>query len=240
MSIIWQEAVIHSKVFIRERYGIFLAFGMPIMLLLLFSSVFSSSSGESTSLLAGVICINTMSGALYGVGVNLVSLREQKILRRYKVTPVPLWKVILGLCLSQVGLITVGTVLLMLVAKSIYKASLPNNLGAFFLVFIISTFMFCTMAFAVASIARSGQQANALTQVIFLPMMFLSGATLPYEVMPIWIQKIAMALPATYFVSSLRHVFTGGALQGIWLNIGVMTGVSLIAGIFSVRFFRWE
>src|SRR5690349_12935784 len=108
MSIIWQEAVLHTKVSLRERHSIFWAYTFPVMLLILFCSVFGSSPEAATAMLVGVICINSMSGSLYGVGVNVVSLREQKILRRFKVTPVPLWKILLGLSLSQVAIMTGG------------------------------------------------------------------------------------------------------------------------------------
>jgi len=240
MSVIWQEAVIHTKVFMRERHAAFWAHVFPIMLLVLFCSVFGYTPEDSTALLAGVVCINIMSGAFYGIGVNIVALREQKILRRYKVTPVPLSKVILGLCLSQVAIISLTTSLLMAVAKLFYKVTLPANAAAFLVVFLMSTFMFCTIAFAVTSVSRNGHQANALTQLLFMPMMFLSGATLPYEAMPAWIQKVAMALPATYQIMSLRAVFAGGGLRGDLKNLVIMAAFSLIAAAISVRFFRWE
>ena len=240
MGIIWQEAVLHAKVFSRQGTVVFWAYAFPIMLLFLLCSVFSSGQEDATAMLAGVICINSMTGSLYGIGVNIVSLREQKILRRYKVTPVPVWKVILGLCLAQAAIIGVGTIALILVAKAFYNVRLPSNGVAFLVVFSVSTFMFCTIAFTIASIARSGPQAGGMAQALFMPMMFLSGATLPLEKMPGWIQKIALLLPATYLVDALRGVFAGGGVQSNAKNLVVMIGFSVLAIAFSLRFFRWE
>jgi len=239
MSIVWQEAIIHLKVVMREQSAIFWSYVFPVMLLVLFCSVFATNPEDSTALLAGVICINSMTGALYGVGLSMVVLRENKILRRYKVAPVPLWKVALGLCLSQVVITGLTTVLLVIVAKIFYKVVLPDSLGAFAVVFIAGTFMFCAIAFVIASIARSGHQASGLTQVIFMPMMFLSGATMPFEAMPIWIQKIALVLPATYYVMGLREVFSTQSQVGL-NNLAIMGVFSFLAILVSVKFFRWE
>jgi ABC-2 type transport system permease protein len=239
MGIIWQEAVLHTKVSLREKHSIFWAYLFPVMMLVLFCSVFGSGPAEATALLVGVICINSMSGSLYGVGVNIVSLREQKVLRRFKVTPAPLWKIILGLSLAQVGIMTVGNLLLIIAAKTLYKVSLPPDAGAFLLVFTVGTFMFCTLAFVIASVAKSGSHANGLAQISFMPMMFLSGATLPVEAMPVWVQKTAMLLPATYYVAGLRRAYEG-EVQGNLVNLAVMAAFSLVAVWVSVKFFRWE
>jgi ABC-2 type transport system permease protein len=240
MGIVWQEAVLHAKVFSRQKSGAFWAYLFPILLLALFCSVFGSGPEDATAMLAGVICINSMSGAFYGVGVSIVSLREQKILRRYKVTPVALWKVLLGLCLAQAAIIGLGTLLLILAAKAFYRVALPANAPAFILIFFVSTFMFCAIAFAIASVARSGYQAGAIAQALFVPMMFLSGATLPSERMPAWIQKVAVSLPATYLVDGMRRVFAGEGLRSNLGNLVVMLIFSILAGAFSLRFFRWE
>jgi ABC-2 type transport system permease protein len=239
MSVILKEAAIHTKVMMREPSSAFWDYVFPTMLLVLFCSVFGNSPEDNTAMLSGVICINSMTGGLYGVGLNIVALREQKILRRYKVTPVPLWKVLLGICLSQVFITTLTTLLLLVVARVVYKVTMPSNVAGFVLVFGAGTFMFCTVAFVIASVARSGHQASALTQVIFMPMIFLSGSTLPYEAMPGWIQKIATALPATYYVSGLRQVFSGGT-EGNLANLVMMGVFSLLAAAISVKFFRWE
>lgn len=239
MSIVWQEALIHTKVMMREPSSAFWDYVFPIMLLVLFCSVFGNSPEDYTALLSGVICITSMTGGLYGVGLNIVALRERKILRRYKVTPVPLRKVLLGICLSQVFITSLTTVLLIVAAKVFYKVILPSDIAGFVLVFAVGTFMFCAISFVIASVARSGHQASALTQVIFMPMIFLSGSTLPYEAMPVWVQKIAMALPATYYVSGLRQVFYGGA-EGNLVNLAVMGFFSLLAAAISIKFFRWE
>ncbi len=240
MSIVLQEAIIHSKLSFRERQAVFWGFVFPLLLLVLFCSTFGGSPERATTLLAGVICINAMSGSLFGMAVVSVAAREQGILRRYKVAPVALWKIVTGLCASRVFVIGLTSILLVILARVAYKASIPQNLAPFLVVFLIGTLMFCALSFAVAAISRSVAQANGLAQVLFTPMMFLSGATLPYELMPAWMQKIAWVLPATYYIKSLKSTLAGGGLNDNFASLAVMVIFSLFALALSIKFFRWE
>jgi ABC-2 type transport system permease protein len=239
MNIIWQEALIHTKVMMREQSSAFWDYVFPILLLVLFCTVFGKSSQDYIAILSGVICINSMTGALYGIGLNFVALREQKIFRRCKVTPVSLWKVLLGICLSQVLVTGLATILLLAFAKLFYKVILPGDVAGFVLVFAAGAFMFCAVAFVIASLTRSFHQAGVLTQVLFMPMIFLTGSILPFEAMPVWVQKIALALPATYYVMGLRQTFSGGG-EGNLMNLAVMMILGLFAAAASIKFFRWE
>ena len=241
MSIVWQEFVIHTKLSFRERQAVFWGFVFPLMLLILFCSVFGGTPERSTALVAGLICINCMSGALFGTGVITVGARDQGILRRYKVAPVALWKVIIGLCLSRVLWISLTTLLLIGLGHWLYHIIMPANLPALIVVFVMGTLMFCGLAFAVASVARSVAQANGLVQVIFMPMMFLSGATLPYEFMPGWMQKLGHIMPSTYYVAGLKSIMSsGGGVADNTANLIFMAVYFVLSVLLSLRLFRWE
>jgi ABC-2 type transport system permease protein len=241
MNIIWQEVALHTKLFFRDRQAVFWGFVFPVLLLILFCSVFGGSSERTAVLVAGVICINSMSGALFGTGVVTVSAREQGVLRRYKVAPVALWKIIFGLCVSRLIAVTLTTIVLIILARVVYKVQFPVHIGAMVLIFVTGTMMFCAIAFAIASIAKSVAQANGMVQVVFMPMMFLSGATLPHEFLPGWMQKLSNILPSTYYVSGLKGTMMGQT--GIYGNIENLIFMSLymaFATVVSLRFFRWE
>jgi ABC-2 type transport system permease protein len=241
MSVVSQEIIIYTKLFFRERIAVFWGFVFPILLLILFCSIFGGTPERSTALVSGLICINTISGTLYGLGVVTVGAREQGILRRYKVAPVALWKIVTGLCISRLISVTLTTMFLIIVARVFYDILLPARLVPMAVAFACGTLMFCAIAFAVAAISRSVAQANGLTQVLFVPMMFLSGATFPYEFMPGWMQRIAHVLPSTYYVSGLKSTMLGatGVLDNID-NFILMAVFTAFAIAVSVRFFRWE
>jgi ABC-2 type transport system permease protein len=240
MNVVWQEILVHTRLALRERQSVFWGFVFPVLLLILFCSIFGGTPERATTLLAGLICINAMSGALFGAGVVLVVAREQGILRRYKVAPIALWKVVVGLCISRVLMISLTTAVLLLVARFFYNAILPSRVAPALIVYLAGTLMFCALAFSVAALSTSAAQANGLSQALFMPMMFLSGATFPQELMPLWMQKASLVLPATYYVTSLKLTIGGSGTGENLTSLLVMGVYSLFAVALSVRFFRWD
>lgn len=241
MSVAWQEVIIHLKIFFRERQAVFWSFVFPTLLLVLFCSVFGGTPERSTALVAGLLCINVMSGSLFGTGVVLVGAREQGILRRYKVAPVALYKIVVGVCVSRLISVLLTTTLMIVLARALFDILLPSNWTAMAIFFVVGTLMFSSIAFAIAALSKSVAQANGLVQVLFMPMMFLSGATFPYEFMPSWMQKAAHILPSTYYVSGLRSIMTAGG--GVTENTSAMILMmvfTFISVALAVRFFRWE
>jgi ABC-2 type transport system permease protein len=227
--------------FFREKQAVFWGFVFPALLLVLFCSVFGGSPERSTALLAGLLCINVMSGSFFGTAVVLVIAREQSILKRYKLAPVALWKVMAGLIISRLFAVTLTSLFLIGLARLIYRTLFPANLGAMALVFVSGAIMFCAISFAIASLTRTSVQANGVAQCLFLPMMFLGGATFPSELMPDWLQKVAAILPSVYFVSGLKSVMVmGGSISDNIPPIAVMGSFSIVAVVLSARFFRWD
>src|SRR5262245_38402687 len=127
MSVIWQEVVIHMKIFFRDRQAVFWSFLFPTLLLILFCSVFGGTPERSTALVAGLLCINVMSGSLFGTGIVLVGAREQGILRRYKVAPVALYKIVVGVCVSRLISILLTAGLMIALARVLFDIFLPSS-----------------------------------------------------------------------------------------------------------------
>lgn len=241
MNVVWQEALIHTKLYFRERQALFWNLIFPVFLLLLFCSIFGGTPERSTPLLAGVICINVMSAALFGTGVILVAARQQGILRRYKIAPVAPWKIIVGLITSRLLSISLTTTFLVVLARVLFSILLPDKWVPMIMVHSVGVLMFCAIALAIAGLARTVAEANGVTQIFFMPMMFLSGATFPFELMPAWMQRFAHFLPSTYYVAGLKSVMLidEGILDN-GINLIVMISVTIISIAIAGKFFKWE
>ena len=70
----------------------------------------------------------------------------------------------------------------------------------------------------IASVVNSTQEGSAVIQIVYLPMLFLSGATLPLDILPPWLQKFAGFLPASYLYSGLQSMLLNGL--GLWHSAG--------------------
>jgi ABC-2 type transport system permease protein len=81
---------------------------------------------------------------------------------------------------------------------------------------------------------------GVVSMVIFYPMLFLSGAAIPLEIMPATIKKVASFLPLTYVVKLLRGLWFGDSWGEHLLETAVLGGILVFGAALAARFFRWE
>lgn len=102
------------------------------------------------------------------------------------------------------------------------------------------------MASDLAASPVSGQNvllcgdAQAVGMVIFFPMMFLSGAGMPLQLLPEGLRKVSDFLPLTYVVRLIQGLWFGELWSDLWLPVLVLIGMLVIATAAAARMFRWE
>jgi ABC-2 type transport system permease protein len=178
--------------------------------------------------------------AFLGIPINISSGRETGVLRRYRAAGVPRSEYVLADVITNLVMTVLGMLLLVLVGSLLYHARFEGNpllvlLGVLF----CATSMF-SMGYLIASVAPSARVAQVIGMVVFYPMMFLSGAGIPIEVMPASVRRISDALPLTYAVRLLKGLWFGTAWSSLLLETAVLGGVMVIFALLTVRFFRWE
>lgn len=96
------------------------------------------------------------------------------------------------------------------------------------------------IGFILAGALPSARTAQVIAMVLLYPMLILSGAAWPRELMPATVQKVAALIPLTNVVDLLRGLWIGEAWQDRLLDLSVLVGMLLLAIIISVKTFRWE
>lgn len=91
-----------------------------------------------------------------------------------------------------------------------------------------------------ASVAPNIKVANLLCTLVYFPMLFLSGATIPYEIMPKAMQKFADILPLTQGIKMLKGFSLGLKLNNMLFSICVMAVLAVITIVISIKCFKWE
>lgn len=92
----------------------------------------------------------------------------------------------------------------------------------------------------VGGIARDIKSASVIASLLYFPMLLFSGATLPYEVMPSSLQKVADLLPLTQGIKLIKASALGLPINDVVLPIILMILLSIICIGISIRFFKWE
>lgn len=189
---------------------------------------------------AAVSTIAICAGGVMGLPLVLSEYRHRKILKRFRVTPVSP-SMILAVEGVVYALYAIASfILVYLTAKLFFnfqfRGSWINFLGAYLLV-MISIF---SIGFMVGGIAKNTKIAGVIASILYFPMLIFSGATLPYEVMPIALQKVADILPLTQGIKLLKSAALNLSIDNTILPILVISTLAVICIGVSIKFFRWE
>jgi ABC-2 type transport system permease protein len=133
-----------------------------------------------------------------------------------------------------------GMALLILAGKTVYGLRFAGNLFNIAGAFVLSSMSFFALGFVVAGLMPTARTAQVVSMVLFYPMLFLSGAAIPREVMPETIQQYAKALPLTHVVSLLRGLWIGEGWDQHLMEAGILAAMTVVGVIISAKTFRWE
>ena len=106
--------------------------------------------------------------------------------------------------------------------------------------FVLSSLSFFGIGFILAGLLPNARLAQVVAMVLLYPMLILSGAAWPRELMPAAVQKISAVLPLTYVVNLLRGLWAGQSWGSHLLDVGVLAGMLVVGVVVSARTFRWE
>lgn len=220
---------------------------MPVVIVILLGIIYGGKpafDGADYTFLeqsfGAVSTIAVCAGGVMGLPLVISDYRQKKILKRFKITPSsPLLllsiQVAIYMIYSLIALVLIYLVSALLFGMSLKGAFLPF-IGAFFLV-MISMF---SIGMLVGGVSPNIKIASVLASLLYFPMLIFSGATLPYEVMPTALQKVADVLPLTQGIKLLKATSLGLPAENGMASLIVMAVIAVVCGGLSIRFFQWE
>jgi ABC-type multidrug transport system permease subunit len=100
---------------------------------------------------------------------------------------------------------------------------------------------FRALGLIIASVVNSFQESNIVIQLVYMPMLFLSGATIPIAILPGWAQLVAQFIPAYYLVVGMQStLFRKENLIANWYTLLALILTTALATFISGKLFRWE
>ncbi len=226
---------------LRNKMFFFFSVIFPLGMFFVYSGIFAKAYPERVSFFLGpVVALNVM-GSFWGLSAVLVMFREQGILRRFHVTPVSAFDMLASSILANYVLTLPTVTLELLFARLVFHV---KNLGDPFSLFVlvtVGTISFASLGLVVASITNTMQETQVLNQLIWLPLIFLSGATIPMGYLPKSAQNLSVFLPATYLVSGLQNaLFTSFPVRKILIQLTALAIWAILTFFLSAQLFRWE
>jgi ABC-2 type transport system permease protein len=212
-----------------------IVFPVAVMLLLGFVS-----KPEALRLdFGGVMAFGICASGLMGLPLTLSDYRHRKVLKRIRVTPASPALLLFSQIVVQCGYVAVSSGMVFLVGALAFGLRVASP-GAFALYFLLTAASTFGIGLVIASLCPNMKVANAVASIAYFPTIFLSGATIPFEILPRGLQAAVQALPATQGILLLKGAVTGSPRGEVLIPIIVLTAIAALSYSIAIRFFRWE
>ncbi|MEW6568183.1 MAG: ABC transporter permease [Chloroflexota bacterium] len=247
MRALWKLTLTQVKLYVREPIAAFFTLAYAPMMLVLFGSIYGN---EPTPLFGGRGTVDVSVPAytaliivavgLIGLPIETATSREMGVLRRYRATPLRPTVYLAAEVLVYFAMTLLGVLFLILVGKIGYNMRFDGNPVMVLGGFMLGTLSFFSLGFLIASLAPTARIAQTVGMVLAFPMMFLSGASIPLEVLPPTVRHVSQFVPLTYVVTLLRGLWRGDVWADHLTETGVLVGLLIVGVVLSARTFRWE
>ncbi len=126
--------------------------------------------------------------------------------------------------------------------RDLYFTSRISAISGPWLLFVcVGTVSFGSLGLVVASVTNTMQETQVLNQLIWLPLIFLSGATLPIAFLSKAVQRAALFLPATYLVSGLQQsTYASQSIFTMLTQFISLVAWAILSFFVAAQLFRWE
>ena len=227
------------KLSVRDMNMVIFAVIMPLVIFIILGIIYGTKpayDGADYTFLEQ--SFGAVSG-LMGLPLAVSGLREMKILKRLRVTPVsPVF--VLGVELSMYIVYCAVSLATLSVVALLWGVRLRGSLLAFLGSWALTMLSTQSIGMLAGDVAKDTKQASVIASILYFPMLIFSGTTLPIEVMPNAMQKIVSVFPLTQGLTIMKNTFLGISTGSTLLPICVMVGVAALCTILAVCFFRWE
>jgi ABC-2 type transport system permease protein len=234
------------RLYIRDFASPFFSIVFPIGMMLIFGGIYGNQPSELFEYRMGAM--DAMIPALVGmvIAVNgimtlplvLSEYMTNKVYKRFDATPIGKGSVIFVQVFVYLLAALVSAGIVIVSGWAIYDVRIP---GAWHII-IPSIFLSCiavfSMGFFIAAAFKNGKTAQVVSYVVYFVMLFLSGATVPLELMPDNMRTAANALPLTHVVDLLQGTFHGQAVGEQVVAIIVLLGVAAVSIALGAMMYR--
>jgi ABC-type multidrug transport system permease subunit len=226
---------------LRNKMFFFFSVIFPLGMFFLYAGIFGRSDPQKVLYFLGPVIAFNVMGSFWGLSATLVMFREQGILRRFHVTPVTATDMLASSLLANYVLTLPTVSIEVFLARVVFHVPSLGDLFSLAVLVTLGTISFGSLGLVVASITNTMQETQVLNQIIWLPLIFLSGATFPLAYLPRSVQNFGLFLPATYLVTALQSaLYQSFPVWKIYVQILALACWAILTFFVASQLFRWE
>lgn len=237
---------VEGKLSLRCPDGIIFGIGMPVGVLLLIAVVAGSQSAGGAqysflqSAFAALLTVGICATAFMGLPLTIADYRDKKILKHFFATPIRPFMILS--VQMVIGMLTaiLSAALVTILAVFGFGYRMEGNPLLFIGAFLLVMFSMYSIGMIIASLCKTVKIANVVTTFVYFPMLFLSGATIPFELFPDAVQRVCNILPLTHGIKLLKAVSLDMWSSDIWISVALLVVFAVVGCIISVVSFKWD
>jgi ABC-type multidrug transport system permease subunit len=192
-------------------------------------------------LIPGLLGMNLMGSAIWGLGFAIVDARRKKLMKRLIVTPMPRHYYLLSFVLSRLTLLVAEVGVLLGFGVLAFGVPVRGSWLALAGLCVLGSLSFSALGLLIASRAQTVEAASGLMNVTMMPMWILSGVFFSAQRFPDVVQPLIKALPLTAVIDALRaNMLQGANLAQVAPEIGVLAAWLVVCFALALKLFRWR
>jgi ABC-2 type transport system permease protein len=241
VALLWHQYRLERRLFWRNPSAAFFNLGLPLLFLVFFGAIFHGDQELLNVLVPGIAGMSVMSGTFVALCHNMVSLREQGVLKRMRGTPLPSSVYLGGVALNAITNTAIQLAFVLVAGNLLFGVEGVQDFGQLVLFILLGVACFASLGVAFSHLVPNSESAPAYINAVFLPVIFISGVFYDAADAPAFIRDVAEVLPLIHLIDGLSAALVKGsdiaastgdvAVLGVWTLIGVS---------FAVRGFSWE
>ena len=240
-TLIARQVRYENLAFWRNPVAAFFSFAFPLIFLLLFGAIFNGDRKNLEIIVPGIAGMSVMSTTFTALAINITFLRDSGVLKRIRGTPLPSGAYLAGVAANAVTNAAVQLAIVVLAGRLLFGLGWPREWLVLVVFSVAGVATLAALGVAWSHVIPNFDAAPAYTNIVFLPVIFISGVFYDVNQAPAYLRDVAQVLPLTHIIDGLSAgLVTGASLADHAGDLAVVLAWGLAATILAVRGFRWE
>lgn len=237
---------IEQKLFFRSPDVFVFNLCMPVVVLLLIGFIAGdrTAGGQDITYLqsafASLTSVGICCSAFMSIPIVMVDYRDKKILKRLYCSPASPAGLLAADTLCSGVMSAISAIIVAAAAVIVFGYRMEGSPIVFAGAWLLTLISMFSIGLLAAALCRTTKSLNVATSILYFPMLFFSGATIPYELFPKGLKTVANVMPLGIGIDLMKAASMGSDMSGSMMNIIILAAIAVICSIAAVKTFRWE
>ncbi|MDQ2679411.1 MAG: ABC transporter permease [Candidatus Eremiobacteraeota bacterium] len=210
----------------------------PVIQTLLYVFVFGLALGSRIKtvqgvsyaefLIPGLIMLQVIDSSYGECSSSVFQGRFMNSIQEMLIAPMSAAEIVFGYILGSVTRAVLIANIIMVLGL-IFVHTLPHNWALYFAVMILVSILFSALGIIFGLLAEKFDHIAVLTTFVITPLVFVGGVFTSIQFLPPIFRNLSLFNPMFYTIDAFRHSYTGQSYLSLWLSVGAIGLLALIA-----------